>query len=174
MLCLFFSLVKVDSSLLTSQSNSSAGMKNSSRSLLEIAVKIKQEMETAVSTNNFSISVNGQSLLPENSSLMVAKPFLVCEKGQVITKDLCGKIFIVMRLIRSVLTARQKELRSQCNQLNKIDMFFYAALTQIRYKTADPIPDWILYLHLLLGKRKMLQLHRICNKRTNNVLTKCY
>ena len=83
--------MKIDSEMLSSQSKSNQKMRSVSASLLNVVTNLKEDLVKRISSNNFSISVNGQSLLPENSSLMLAKPILVCKEGQVIKHQLCGK-----------------------------------------------------------------------------------
>ena len=75
---------------------------------MEIAKNLSTEIRKAVEIGVFNLTINGTVFVPDEQSLNISKPVIVCAKGQSLRNGVCGNLFIIIIHIH----VKQWKLRS--------------------------------------------------------------
>ena len=54
-------------------------------------MEITEEIKKSVENETLTLTVNGETLLPNNQSFKESGPQKICSNGQIVKGDVCGK-----------------------------------------------------------------------------------
>ena len=75
---------------------------------VEFAKNLSTEIRKAVEIGVLNLTINGTVFVPDEQSLNISKPVIVCAKGQSFRNGVCGNLFIIIIHIH----VKQWKLRS--------------------------------------------------------------